>query len=245
MIPWIKLDTSSIPGGTEELRLMRRGAEFSIMLGRNELMNSRLSGSEEALATLPCERVRQRRNAHILIGGLGMGFTLRAALGAAAPDARITVAELVPAVIAWARGPMAELHGASLDDPRVRLHEGDVGQLIRSARSAYDAILLDIDNGPDGLTRAGNDSLYDAVGLGLAQAALKPGGVLAVWSAAPDRPFTKLLHKMGFAVEEHRVRARAGGGGASHVIWLASVATKEAHHADSRNNRRVRHSSAQ
>jgi spermidine synthase len=223
MIPWTKLDTSTIPGGTEELRLMRRGAEFSIMLGHNELMNSRSSGSEEALATLPCKRIYQRTKAHILIGGLGMGFTLRAALGAAAPDARITVAELVPAVTAWARGPMAELHGTSLDDPRVTLHQGDVGQLIRSGRSAYDAILLDIDNGPSGLTRASNDSIYDAVGLGLAQAALKPGGVLAIWSAAPDGHFTKLLRKIGFVVEELRVRAKAGGGGARHVIWLASV----------------------
>jgi spermidine synthase len=224
MIPWVKLDTSSIPGGKDELRLMRRGAEFSIMLGHNELMNSRLSGSEEALATLPCERLRQRRKPHILIGGLGMGFTLRAALAATAPDASITVAELVPAVIAWARGPMAELHGASLDDPRVILHQGDVGQLIRSARSAYDAILLDIDNGPAGLTRAANDGLYDAAGLGLAQVALRPGGVLAVWSAAPDPRFAKLLHKMGFAVEEVRVRANAGRSGARHVIWLACVA---------------------
>ena len=225
MIPWVKLDTSIIPGGTEELRLMQRGAEFSIMLGHKELMNSRSSGSEEALATLSCARIGRRRNAHILIGGLGMGFTLRAALGAAAPDASITVAELVPAVTAWARGPMAALYGTSLDDPRVTLHQGDVGRLIRSGRSAYDAILLDIDNGPSGLTRAANDSLYDAVGLGCAQAALKPGGVLAVWSAAPDQPFAKLLHKMGFAVEEVRVRARAGGSGARHVIWLASVET--------------------
>ncbi len=202
---------------------MRRGAEFSIMLGRNELMNSRMSGSEEALATLPCRLISNHRNAHILIGGLGMGFTLRAALRAVAPDARITVAELVPAVASWARGAMAELHGASLDDPRVTLHQGDVGQLIRSARRAYDAILLDIDNGPAGLTRAANDGLYDAVGLGLARAALKPGGVLAVWSAAPDRHFAKLLHRIGFAVEEVRVRATAGGGGARHVIWLARV----------------------
>jgi spermidine synthase len=225
VIPWVKLDTSSIPGGKEELRLMRRGDEFSIMLGHNGLMNSRLSGSEEALATLPCERIRQRRKAHILIGGLGMGFTLRAALSAVAPDASITVAELVPAVTAWARGPLAELHGTSLDDPRVTLYQGDVGQLIRSGRSAYDAILLDIDNGPAGLTRASNDSLYDAAGLGLAQVALRPGGVLAVWSAAPDRHFAKLLHRIGFAVDEFRVRAKAGRSGARHVIWLASVET--------------------
>ena len=224
MMPWIKLDTSSIPGGKEELRLMQRGGEFSIMLGQNELMNSRLGGSEEALAALACDRIGQRRKAHILIGGLGMGFTLRAALGAAAPDASVTVAELVPAVTAWARGPMAELHGTSLDDPRVTLHQGDVGHLIWSKRSAYDAILLDIDNGPAGLTRASNDRLYDAVGLGLAQVALRPGGVLAIWSAAPDQHFAKLLHKIGFAVEEVRVRANAGGG-ARHVIWLASMET--------------------
>ncbi len=223
MLPWIKLDTSTIPGGKEELRLMQRGAEFSIMLGRNELMNSRLSGSEEALATLACARIGQRRNAHILIGGLGMGFTLRAALGAAGPDARITVAELVPAVIAWARGPMAALHGSSLDDPRVTIHEGDVGEVIRSARAGYDAILLDIDNGPDGLTRASNDSLYDAVGLAQARVALRPGGVLAVWSAAPDPQFAKLLRMIGFTVEEVRVRAHAGRSGARHVIWLAGT----------------------
>jgi spermidine synthase len=177
------------------------------------------------LASLTCERLKERAAPHVLIGGLGMGFTLRAALGAAAPDTRITVAELVPAVIDWARGPMAELHGSSLDDPRVTLHQGDVGALIRSSRAAYDAILLDIDNGPDGLTRASNDSLYSAVGLGLAQVALRPGGVLAVWSAAPAPAFTKLLRKMGFAVEEVQVRAKAGRSGARHVIWLASVAT--------------------
>lgn len=223
MLPWIKLDTSTIPGGKDELRLMQRGNEFSIMLGRNELMNSRLSGSEEALATLACARVGQRRNADILIGGLGMGFTLRAALGVVPPDARITVAELVPAVIAWARGPMAALHGGSLDDPRVTIHEGDVGAVIRSARAEYDAILLDIDNGPDGLTRASNDSVYAAAGLACARAALKPGGVLAVWSAAPDPHFAKLLRMIGFAVEEVRVRAHARRSGARHVIWLAGT----------------------
>jgi spermidine synthase len=225
VIPWVKLDTARIPGGKEELRLMRRGAEFSIKLGHNELMNSRLSGSEEALATLSCEKIRSRRNPQILIGGLGMGFTLRAALAAIGPDARITVAELVPAVIAWARGPMAEIFGTSLADARVGLHEGDVGQLIRSGHAAYDAILLDIDNGPAGLTRAGNDSLYDIAGLGAARAALKPGGVLAIWSAAPDRQFARLLRKMGFTVEEVFVRAHAGRSGARHVIWLATPET--------------------
>ena len=127
MIPWSLLDTAQVPGGGE-LRLKQRGAEFSIMLGQNELMNSRLSGSEEALATIACGRIRDRKAPRILIGGLGMGFTLRAALAALGPDARIVVAELVPAVVAWARGPMAEVFGDSLTDPRVSIREADVGQ---------------------------------------------------------------------------------------------------------------------
>src|SRR3954452_7582208 len=147
MIPWVKIDTACVPGTDGELRLMRRGAEFSIMLGTNELMNSRLSGSEAALATLAAKKIEAVKNPHLLIGGLGMGFTLRAALGALGTKARIVVAELVPAVVAWARGPMAEVFGESLSDPRVRIHEADVGSLIGS--STYDAILLDVDNGPE------------------------------------------------------------------------------------------------
>jgi spermidine synthase len=153
VIPWVLLDTAPIPGGGT-LRLKRRGAEYSIMLGDNELMNSRLSGSEQALATLSCERIGARPEPRLLIGGLGMGFTLRAALAALPERAQVVVAELVPAVIAWARGPMAEVHGASLTDPRVRIEETDVGLAIGASRGAYDAILLDVDNGPDGLTRA-------------------------------------------------------------------------------------------
>src|SRR6266568_2441717 len=139
MIPWVKIDTARIPGTVEELRLMRRGAEFSIKLGTNELMNSRLSGSEAALATLAAKKLEAIKKPHMLIGGLGMGFTLRAALGVLGTGARIVVAELVPAVIAWARGPMAEIFGDSLSDPRVRIREMDVGDLIRAARSDYDA----------------------------------------------------------------------------------------------------------
>ena len=151
MIPWTLLDTAPIPGSEGELRLKRRGAEFSITLGNIELMNSRLSGSEEALATLSCERIQARPQPRVLIGGLGMGFTLRAALTVLGVKARIVVAELIPAVVAWARGPMAEVFGASLTDPRVSIEEEDVGCLIRSGRSTYDAILLDVDNGPEGL----------------------------------------------------------------------------------------------
>jgi spermidine synthase len=205
---------------------MRRGAEFSIRLGPNELMNSRLGGSEAALATLACERIKARARAEILIGGLGMGFTLRAALAVLDAQARITVAELVPAVSAWARGPMAEVFGDSLADPRVRIHDADVGSLIARERSAFDAILLDVDNGPAGLTRTSNDGLYDAAGVSAAHAALRPGGALAVWSAGPDADFARRLRQSGFALEEARVRASGARGGARHVVWIATRADR-------------------
>lgn len=226
LIPWDLLDTAHIPGGGE-LRLMRRGGEFSIMLGGIELMNSRLSGSEEALATLSCERIRARTQPRVLIGGLGMGFTLRAALAILGARARIVVAELVPAVVAWARGPMSEVFGASLSDPRVSVEEADVGRLICSGRAAYDAILLDVDNGPEGLTRNANDRLYDLTGLSAARGALRPGGVLAVWSQGPDRSFAARLRKAGFAVDEIKVRANRGRSGARHVVWIATRPDRE------------------
>jgi spermidine synthase len=218
MLPWIQIDTAKIPGG-EELRLKRRGLELSIMLGSNELMNSRLSGSEEALASLSIEKISGRPRQRILIGGLGMGFTLRAALSLASPAAEITVVELLPAVVAWAKGPMAELHGTSLGDIRVKIIENDVAAVIAAARQAYDAILLDVDNGPDGLSRPGNDGLYSLDGLAAARAALSPGGVLAVWSAHPDPAFARRLKQAGFAAEEKPVRAH-GKSGARHMIWL-------------------------
>ncbi|PCK84738.1 hypothetical protein CPT32_22470 [Rhizobium sophoriradicis] len=221
MLPWIQLDSATIPGETGELRLKQRGSEFSIMLGANELMNSRLSGSEEALATLSWERIKAHPKPRILIGGLGMGFTLRAALAVVPDDAGVTVAELVPAVVAWARGPMAEVFKGCLDDPRVGIHQGDVGEAIRAGKSAYDAILLDVDNGPDGLTRKSNDRLYDFNGLRAARDALRPGGVLAVWSSGPDPDFTRRLKDSGFSVEAVNTRANGKRGGARHVIWLA------------------------
>jgi spermidine synthase len=222
MVPWILLDTAKIPSEGGELRLKKRGAEFSIMLGSNELMNSRLSGSEEALARLSCLRLQGRERLQILIGGLGMGFTLRAALAELGPDARVTVVELVPAVVTWARGPMAEIFGDCLTDPRVSVVEGDVGGLIRSSRSAYDVILLDVDNGPEGLTRKTNDSLYDLAGLSSARAALTPGGVFAVWSSAPNKAFTERLRKAGFGVEVIGARANGTRGGGRHTIWIAT-----------------------
>lgn len=194
------------------------------MLGTNELMNSRLSGSEEALAKLACEPIRGRPSPHVLIGGLGMGFTLRAALSELGDDAAITVAELVPAVVGWARGPLAMMFGNCLDDPRVTIREVDVGVLIRSG-TAYDAILLDVDNGPEGLTRKANDALYDLAGLRAAYAALRPGGVLAVWSSCSDGGFTRRLRQADFVVDEVTVRA-TGKRGARHVIWVATRATR-------------------
>ncbi len=213
------LDTAQVPGG-EELRLYRHDRDFMIVLDRNELMSSRMSGSEVSLATLTCERLAGRAAPHLLIGGYGMGFTLRAALAELGGDAKITVAELVPEIIAWARGPMAELAAGCLDDARVTLAMDDVADAISASAARYDAILLDVDNGPDGLVRLANDRLYTMKGLKAAKHALKPGGVLAIWSAAPDKLFAARMAKAGFTVEEVQVRARANGKGAKHVIWF-------------------------
>lgn len=221
MIRWEHLDTTQIPGGGE-LRLMRRGAELSIMSGSIELMNSRLGGSEEALATLACAAIGARAKPKILIGGLGMGFTLRAALTALPPQAEVVVVELIPAVVAWARGPLAELFAGSLDDPRVRVREADVAEVIGESPAAWDAILLDVDNGPGGLNREANDLLYGEAALATTRQALRTGGILAVWSAAPDEPFVTRLRRSGYAVEEKRVRATRNGRGGRHVVWLAT-----------------------
>jgi spermidine synthase len=221
MIPWVHLDTAVVPGGEGELKLMRRGSEFSIMAGTTPLMNSRMSGSEIALAELACERLRGRRNSRMLIGGYGMGFTLRAALAGLGADAQVLVAELVPAVLEWARGPMAELTADSLSDPRVSIHEGDVGSVMASARASFDAILLDVDNGPDGLSRAANDRLYTLRGLEAARKALRPKGLLAIWSAAPNKEFAGRLARAGFVVEEVKARANKGQG-VRHIIWAAT-----------------------
>jgi spermidine synthase len=216
------LGTACVPGG-EELRLFRHGRDFMIVLGHNELMSTRMRGSEEALATMTLARLATPAP-HLLIGGYGMGFTLRAAL-AANPQARVTVAELVPEIIQWARGPMAELTGECLDDPRVTLTMGDVSAYIDDAADRtsepYDAILLDVDNGPDALVHEQNRRIYSFAGLRAAKAALAPGGVLAIWSAARDPAFTRRLDKAGFAVEEIEVRARPNNKGPRHTIWFA------------------------
>lgn len=222
MIPWQQIDTARVPGAEVELRLMRRGAEFSMKLGANELMNSRLSGSEQALASLACRKIASVTRPKLLIGGLGMGFTLRAALAVLGAEAAITVAELVPEVIAWARGPMAEVFGGSLDDPRTLILTADVAAVIRASRSAFDAILLDVDNGPEGLIRKANDALYDLRGLKAIRRALRPNGVLAVWSSGPNPAFSKRLGAAGFDVREVAIRATTKRSGAHHVIWFAT-----------------------
>ncbi len=221
MIPRELIATALVPGG-ESLRLFRRGEDFMIVLERNELMSTRMNGSEIALADMTCDRLKDRPAPHLLIGGYGMGFTLRAALAKLGPDARVTVAELVPEIIAWARGPMADVAAGCLDDRRVRIAMGDVGNFIGGADQRYDAILLDVDNGPDGLTRVENDRLYSARGLALARTALKPGGILAIWSAAPDPAFATRLANAAFRVEEIFVRARTNGKGPKHTIWFAT-----------------------
>ena len=203
MNPWIHLDTAQIPGGGE-LRLMQRG----------------LSGSEVALANLAWAKISDRPAPRMLIGGLGMGFTLRAALADLPKDASVTVAELVPQVIDWARGPLAGLFGDSLSDQRVKLVRGDVADQLREATPPYDAILMDVDNGPDGLNRDANDGLYSSNGLQMTRRAVRHGGVLAVWSAGPDPAFQGRMRRAGFAVQEVQVRASPSGKGARHIIWV-------------------------
>lgn len=221
MTPRELIGVAEVPGG-EPLRLVRHGRDFIIMLERNELMSSRMSGSEEALAEMTLDRLSDPANARLLIGGYGMGFTLRAALRRLGPKGWACVVELVPGIIEWARGPMAELADGCLDDPRSQLVMGDVGAEIARKRGAWDAILLDVDNGPDGLTRDANNGLYTMRGLEKARTALAPGGVLAVWSAGPDPAFTRRMRDAGFAVEEVQVRARSNGKGPRHVIWFGT-----------------------
>ena len=221
MIPWKLLESASVPGGSENLSLYRRDTEFSIRVDGRELMNSRVHGSEDALAELACARLGNRPSPNVLIGGLGMGFTAAAALQNLGAQARVVVAELVPAVVAWNLGPLAHLAGQPLQDSRITVREIDVALILKAEPHGYDAIVLDVDNGPDGLTRSDNDWLYGRAGLNAAHAALKPCGILAVWSASPDPAFSKLLRQTGFSVEEVTVRARGRKGGSRHMIWLA------------------------
>lgn len=214
------IDTATIPGGGE-LRLFRDGDHYVIKLADGtDLMSTRQHGSEEALAELACKRVAARVQARVLVGGLGLGFTLAAALHHLGDDAEVTVAELVPRVIDWNRDLLGGFAGDPLRDARTRAHAGDVAELVRG-RAVWDAILLDVDNGPDGLSQAANSRLYGANGLRAAHASLRPGGILAVWSAHPDPRFCRRLADNGFGVEEIPVRA-LGKRGMRHRIWIAT-----------------------
>lgn len=221
MIPWELLDRALIPASGDELCLYRHGRDFSIRVNGCELMNSRAHGSEEALAELACTILSGRPHPRLLVGGLGMGYTAAAALRRLGADGQVVVAEIVPAVVAWNRGPLAELAGRPLEDPRLLVRETDVARILHDEKQAYDVILLDVDNGPQGLTRQGNNWLYTPAGLQAAFGALRSAGVLAVWSAAPDHAFTHRLQQAGFTVREEGVRARAVGKGRRHTIWLA------------------------
>ncbi len=221
MIPWEEINRAEIPGHEGEVILLKRGEEFSIRTSESELMNSRLHGSEDALAELTCSRIKRKSGLRILIGGLGMGYTLAAALEQSEPDTLITVSELISAVVRWNREHLGHLAGMPLDDPRVSVEEEDVAKIIRKRKSAWDAILLDVDNGPDGLTRKANDCLYDRSGLKTSFSALRPGGILAVWSSGTNEVFTRRLKQCGFQTETVTVRARKSGKGSRHTIWLA------------------------
>lgn len=223
MNPWNLIDTSEISNSKGELRLYQRGDEHSIAIaGEGELMSSRVFGSEEALAELGCTPVASRDRARVLVGGLGMGYTLAASLRHLGPDAEVVVAELVPAVVRWNRAYLGGYAGYPLEDPRVTVREGDIARILKRERDSFDAILLDVDNGPEGLTHRENDWLYSNAGLAAAYDCLRPGGVLAVWSAGPDRGFTERLRTIGYEVAVYTVRAHAGRKGARHTIWVAS-----------------------
>ncbi len=221
MIPWTLIDSAKVPGDGEEIRLYQRDSEYSIRVGSYELMNNRVHGSEDALASIVCERLRDRSSARLLIGGLGMGFTLAGVLKDVGERSAVVVAELIPAVVTWNRGPLGAFAGHPLSDARVTVREEDVGRVIRSNANAYDAILLDVDNGPAGLTSPANDWLYGLPGLRAAFAALRPEGTLAVWSAGPDAAFTRRLQQAGFDAEQVRVRGRGKAGGSRFLVWIA------------------------
>jgi spermidine synthase len=221
MIPWQLLDAAESSGG-EELKLFRRGDDFAIRIGHLELMTSRTHGSEEELAALACEPLAGRPDLRVLVGGLGMGFTLAAALARVPPGARVEVSELLPSVVDWNRTHLAHLAGRPLDDERVTVQTGDMAELLRSSSGRYDAIMNDVDNGPDGLLLAENRWLYSPEGLEATYAALRPGGILTVWSVGPDRSFTPRLTRVGFKARSVTLRDRGGRRGRRHTIWIAN-----------------------
>lgn len=222
MIPWNEIGKVQIPNNGGELKLSQRGEEFSIRLSgvRGELMNSRVHGSEEALAELGCAHIKSVDDTQVLVGGLGMGFTLAAALKTVSQSTQVIVAELIPAVVKWNQGPLGECAGHPLRDSRTKVYVGDVTDILGEKEGAFDAVLLDVDNGPEGLTHSDNDWLYSAQGLEAIYNALRPNGMLAIWSAGPDPLFTIRLKKAGFKVSMRTARARPGKG-SHHTIFLA------------------------
>ena len=222
MIPWELLGRTATPGG-DEMTLMRQSGEYVILAGGKPLMSSRMHGSEEALADVACRQARGLDEPSVLVGGLGMGFTLRATLDVLPNAATVVVAELVEGVVEWNRGPLGTLAGTPLADPRTRVEVGDVADLLRASRRRFDAVLLDVDNGPDAFTTSGNTWLYGDKGLAAIRAALTDTGTLAVWSAREDRRFEQRLRYAGFAVEVVRVRARLNKGGPRHVIFVGRL----------------------
>ncbi|MDP3920977.1 MAG: spermidine synthase [Candidatus Omnitrophota bacterium] len=221
MIPRILISKAATPDGGKEICLYKHDEDYSITVGNAELMSSRAHGSEEALAELACKRIENQEKPRVLIGGLGMGFTLRAALDRLPVKAQVVVAELVPAVVRWNRGPLAGLAGRPLSDKRVSIREADAAEMIQAGPARYNAIMLDVDNGPGAVTRTDNDWFYSLKGLYAIFAALRPKGVLATWSAGPDAAFTARMNKVGFTVDEVRVRAHSSGKGGHHIIWIA------------------------
>jgi spermidine synthase len=220
--PWELLGETRTPDG-RLMALTRRGGEWVIHADGKSLMSSRMHGSEEALASFGCRGLAGSEEPTVLVGGLGMGFTLRATLDVLPADASVVVAELVPAIAEWNRGALGGLAHHPLEDPRVRLELADVGDVLRASTGAFDAVLLDVDNGPSAFTTEGNAGLYDDRGLAAAFAALRPEGTLAVWSAREDRKFEQRLRHAGFRVEAQRVRARGKRGGPRHVIFLGTA----------------------
>ena len=220
MVFYRHLGSAVVPGGVE-IRLYKHDDDYSILLPDDELMSTRMRASEDMLAVQSLARVKHSPAPRMLIGGYGMGFTLRAALAAGGPNLRVTVAEIVPEIIAWARGPMAEVTAGCLDDPRVFIDMRDVAEAIGEAYERFDAILLDVDNGPDGVVRGDNDGLYSARGLAASWRALRPRGVLAIWSAKNDAGFTRRLKRTGFAVKTVSAKSRPDGKGPRHLIWFA------------------------